>query len=200
MKLIQGGWAAVVLAVCLVCGSVSTYAKKNKTNRGVYIFGVSDSFSDSTVYVTEVQSLDFVRLNSKSAFLPMRSSFSYQLKNYFESKKNMPNRLCAVYFNVRRDKLERELNKVKKNYLSLKGYKIESVPDFKFEKPAGFDDVQLTPEQEKAAKQKAKQEQKELKQKQKEAKKNRKKGNTSGNAPEQNGGESVSEHSKTLSK
>lgn len=200
MKLIQSGWAAAMLAVCLVCGSVSTYAKKNKSNSGVYIFGVSDSFSDSTVYVTEVQSLDFVRLNSKSAFLPMRSSFSYQLKNYFESKKNMPNRLCAVYFNIRRDKLERELNKVKKNYLSLKGYKIESVSDFKFEKPAGFDDVQLTPEQEKAAKQKAKQEQKELKQKQKEAKKNKKEGNTSGNAPEQKAGEGVSEHPNTLSK
>lgn len=181
MKSMRGGWTAIVLAICMMGCGVSTYAKKEKVKAkgGVYIVGVSDSFSDSTVYITTVQALDFVRLNSKSAFLPMRSSFCYQLKNYFESQKNMPNRLCAVLFDVRRDKLERELNKVKKNYLSQKGYKVETVSDFQFEKPAGFDDVQLTPEQEKEAKKKAKQQRKEQKQKQKEAKKNGKKGASS---------------------
>lgn len=174
MKLMQGAWTAVVLMSFLMCCNVSSYAKKNKANSGVYIFGVSDSFSDSTVYVTTVQALDFVNLNSKSAFLPMRSSFSYQLKNYFESKKNMPNRLCAVFYDLRKDKLQRELAKVKKNYLAQKGYKVEEVSDFQFEKPAGFDDVQLTPEQEKAARQKAKADQKAYKQKQKEAKKTQK--------------------------
>lgn len=172
----RGSWTVLAMAVCMLCCGVSTYAKKGKSNNGVYIFGVSDSFSDSTVYITNVQPLDFVRLNSKSAFLPMRSSFSYQLKNYFETKKNMPNRLCAVFYNVSKDKLERELNKVKKGYLAQKGYKVEQVNDFQFEKPAGFDEAQLTPEQEKAAKLKAKQERKELKQQQKEAKKNRKGG------------------------
>lgn len=174
MKLMRGGWAAVLLAVCMMGVGTSMYAKKDKGNSGVYIAGISDSFSDSTVYVTAVQSLDFVNLKTKSAFLPMRSSFSYQLKNYFENKKNMPNRLCAVIFGLQRDKLERELNKIKKNYLSQKGYKVEQVTDFQFEKPAGFDEAQLTPEQEKAAKLKAKEQRKELKQKQKEAKKNKK--------------------------
>lgn len=179
MKLMQSAWTAVVLMCFLICCNISSYAKKDKTNSGVYMFGVSDSFSDSTVYVTTVQALDFVHMNSKSAFLPMRSSFSYQLKNYFESKRNMPNRLCAVYFDLRKDRLERELAKVKKNYLAQKGYKVEEVSDFQFEKPAGFDDVQLTPEQEKEAKQKAKRNRKELKAKQKEEKKNKEKGGKS---------------------
>lgn len=192
MKLIRGGWTAVLLAMCMMWCGVSMSAKSSKVKKGVYIVGVSDSFSDSTVYVTDVQYLDFVRLNSSSAFLPMRSSFSYQLKNYFESKKQMPNRLCAVIFNLRKDKLEREVNKVKKGYLAQKGYKVEGLSDFKFEKPAGFDDVQLTPAQEKAAKEKAKKERKELKQKQKEAKREKKKGKTaaetSGNAADKTSG------------
>ena len=177
MKFRQSAWMTAMLAVFLMCCNVAVSAKKGNANSGVYIAGVSDSFSDSTVYVTTVQALDFVHLNSKSAFLPMRSSFSYQLKNFFETKRNMPNRLCAVFFDVSKDKLVRELNKVKKHYLSQKGYKIEEVSDFKFEKPAGFDDEQLTPEQEKAAKQKEKQEKKNLKLKQKEEKKNKKKEN-----------------------
>lgn len=196
----RGGWTAVLLAICMLGCGVSMFAKSSKGKTGVYIVGVSDSFSDSTVYVTDVQFLDFVRLNSKSAFLPMRSSFSYQLKNYFENKMNMPNRLCAVIFNLRKDKLEREVNKVKKGYLAQKGYKVEGLPDFKFEKPAGFDDVQLTPEQEKAAKEKAKKEQKELKLKQKEAKKNKKKGpsetETSGEATEKKTSEAPETSSK----
>lgn len=176
MKFKQGTRTAVMLVALVLSCSVLSFAKKAKTNSGVYIFGVSESFTDSTLYVTPVQALDFVHLNSKSAFLPMRSSFSYQLKNYFEAKKNMPNRLCAVFFNVKREQLQRELAKVKKNYLGQKGYKVEEVSDFQFEKPAGFDDVQLTPEQEKEARKKAKQEKKELKAKQKEAKKNKKGG------------------------
>lgn len=175
MKFMRGSWSVALLAMGMMCAGVSGYARKDKGNSGVYIVGVSDSFSDSTVYITNVQSLDFVNLKSGTDFLPMCSSFSYQLKNYFETKKNMPNRLCAVLFNLRRDKLEREINKVKKNYLAQKGYKVEQLSDFQFEKPAGYDDVQLTPEQEKEARLKAKKEQKELKLKQKEAKKNRKK-------------------------
>lgn len=196
----RGGWTAVVLAICMMWCGVSMFAKDNKGKNGVYIVGVSDSFSDSTVYVTDVQFLDFVRLNSNSAFLPMRSSFSYQLKNYFESKKNMPNRLCAVIFNLRKDKLEREVNKVKKGYLAQKGYKVEGISDFKFEKPAGFDDVQLTPEQEKAAKEKVRKERKELKLKQKEAKKNKKKGTSGTEASGQATEKKTAETSETSSK
>ncbi len=138
-----------------------------KTETGVYIAGVSESLTDSTVYVTDIQQLDFVKLEGKNAFLPMRSSFSYQLKSYFDTQKGEPNRLCLVVYSPRKDKLERRVEKIKKKYLSQKGFKVNALTstDFKFEKPAGYDESVKTEAQrkkeEKEAKKKAKAEKKE---------------------------------------
>jgi hypothetical protein len=62
--------------------------------------------------------MDSVKLD-KHGFLPKREAYSYQLKNYLENEKNIPNRVCMVYFSKRKKGLEKEaaklLNKYEKN-------------------------------------------------------------------------------------
>ena len=72
-----------LLLVLMVCSAFSLKGSKGKS---VYIVGVSASFTDSLVYFTEIQLLDSVRLD-KNKMLPERSQYSYQLKNYLETRK-----------------------------------------------------------------------------------------------------------------
>ena len=98
----------IVLAMC----TASTL--ENKKN-GMYIVGVSASFTDSLIYFTDIQFVDSVKVG-KDKLLPMRSQYSDQLENYLEQVKGMENRTCFIYFNEKKAKLEKTLNKMKENY------------------------------------------------------------------------------------
>ena len=98
----------IVLAMC----TASTL--ENKKN-GMYIVGVSASFTDSLIYFTNIQFVDSVKVG-KDKLLPMRSQYSDQLENYLEQVKGMENRTCFIYFNEKKAKLEKTLNKMKENY------------------------------------------------------------------------------------
>ena len=98
----------IVLAMC----SASTL--ENKKN-GMYIVGVSASFTDSLIYFTDIQFVDSVNVD-KNKLLPMRSQYSDQLENYLEQVKGMKNRTCFIYFNEKKSKLEKNINKMKENY------------------------------------------------------------------------------------
>ena len=76
----------------------------------VYIWGVSMSFSDSIVYFTEIQELDSVVLQNGA--LPHLQYYSYELKDYMNFEENMPGRISVVYFNEKRNKLEKKELKV----------------------------------------------------------------------------------------
>lgn len=98
----------IVLAMC----TASTL--ENKKN-GMYIVGVSASFTDSLIYFTDIQFVDSVNVD-KNKLLPMRSQYSDQLENYLEQVKGMKNRTCFIYFNEKKSKLEKNINKMKENY------------------------------------------------------------------------------------
>lgn len=98
----------IVLAMC----TASTL--ENKKN-GLYIVGVSASFTDSLIYFTDIQFVDSVNVD-KNKLLPMRSQYSDQLENYLEQVKGMKNRTCFIYFNEKKSKLEKNINKMKENY------------------------------------------------------------------------------------
>ena len=75
------------------------WGKKSKDKEyGVYIAGVSASFTDSLVYFTNVQYVDSASLGEKG-LLDGRAQYSIQLKEYLESKENGKNRTCFIYFN-----------------------------------------------------------------------------------------------------
>ena len=121
----------VVLAVC----TASTMENKKK---GMYIVGVSASFTDSLIYFTDIQFVDSVELG-KDKLLPMRGQYSDQLDNYLEKKLGLQNRVCFIYFDAKKDKVEKTIKKMKKDY--QKDGKVvlkETVADFKFTKAEEF--------------------------------------------------------------
>ena len=124
----------IVLTILLVI-CVCSLSAKGKHNKPVYAFGISESFTDSIVYNTNIQVIDSVYLDA-NGFLPARDSYAYQLKNYLEINKELTDRTCMIFFNTDMKKLTKEFNKVvaryKKKNVIVKSIKPE---EFKFTKP-----------------------------------------------------------------
>ena len=108
------------------------FAVKNKY--GVYVAGISASFTDSLVYFTDIQFLDSAIVDGKG-FLVGRSQYSVQLKDYLETKEGGKNRTCFMFYNLKKNKLQKELLKLKEKYSKGGNLLLKSVnPEFKFEK------------------------------------------------------------------
>lgn len=103
----------------------------------VYIFGVGTNFNDSTVYLTEVQPIHYLRLTKKYKFLPYRADFSEQLKDYLQGKYEMSHETTCIFYDTNRKKIARRFYKLKKRYLDTGTNKLIVVPvqDFSFQKP-----------------------------------------------------------------
>ena len=122
---------AALLMVFMVSSAFSL--KKSKSN-GLYIVGVSASFSDSLIYFTDIQFVDSVVLD-KDKMLPMRGQYSDQLDAYLEQKLGLENRTCVIYFNEKKHKLEKTIKKMQDKYKKA-GTSVlrETGEDFKFTK------------------------------------------------------------------
>lgn len=120
----------IVLAVC----TASTMENK----KGMYMVGVSASFTDSLIYFTDIQFLDSVELD-KDKLLPMRGQYSDQLDSYLEQVKGMENRTCFIYFDEKKDKVEKTIKKMKENYQKDgKSILRDLGADFKFSKAVEY--------------------------------------------------------------
>lgn len=85
--------------------------------KGVYMVGVSASFTDSLVYFTDIQFVDSVEIG-KNGMLPMRGEYSKQLENYLEGQQGLNNRTCFIYFNEKKANLQKTIKKMKEKYLN----------------------------------------------------------------------------------
>lgn len=122
-----------VFAVSIVVG-VTAKKSKDKNKYGVYMVGVSASFTDSLVYFTDIQYLDSAMVDGKG-FLVGRSQYSVQLKDYLETKQGEKNRTCFMFYNLKKNKLQKELLKLKDKYKKGNSLVLKDVnPEFKFEK------------------------------------------------------------------
>ena len=122
-----------MFAVSMVVGATAKKSK-DKDKYGVYMAGVSASFTDSLIYFTDIQYLDSAMIDGKG-FLVGRSQYSVQLKDYLETKEGGKNRTCFMFFNVKKNKLEKEISKLREKYKKGNNMVIKSVnPEFKFEK------------------------------------------------------------------
>lgn len=128
-------YVKILFAVALVFTLCTAFTLK-EGHKPVYAFGVSASFTDTLVYYTEIQVLDSVTLD-KNGFLPKRDLYSYQLKNYLELEKGLPNRTCMIYFSENNKKLSKEAVKVMNKYKKNKSVVLQKINtgDFKFSKP-----------------------------------------------------------------
>lgn len=121
--------------VMVVC---SAFSLKGKSN-GIYIVGVSASFSDSLVYFTDIQFMDSISLDKKTKLLPSRSQYSEQLDEYMEQVKGINNRTSFIYFDEKKTKLEKAIKKMKEEYKEGgKSILHELGSEFKFVKPLEY--------------------------------------------------------------
>lgn len=117
--------------------AVAAFSKqpKDKNKYGVYLAGVSASFTDSLVYFTGVQYLDSASVDGKG-LLVGRALYSIQLKDYLEQKQNGKNRTCFIFFSRKKKNVQKELKKMKERYAKGSSLVLQDVnAEFKFEKP-----------------------------------------------------------------
>ena len=88
----------------------------------VYIFGVGMNFNDSTIYLTEITPIKGLRLDPKTKFLPGRSDFSLQFREYLEGQLGLVYETTSIFFSEKRNKAQKYAYKLRKRYLDL-GYK-----------------------------------------------------------------------------
>ena len=128
----------VLAAILAVWNTESSAKKKNKPKSNiqgaVYMFGFASSFNDSTVYFTDIQQLDSVYFERKTKFLLDRDNYSYQLRDYLASV-GEEHRTCVVSYATDRKKIEKKFLKMRKKYLSKKGYLLKylKTEEFAFE-------------------------------------------------------------------
>ena len=115
MKLSKLAFTSIVAALLMSL----TVSAKNEMKR-VYMFGIAASFNDSTVYFTAVQEVDsaWIYSKNKSKFLVSRENYSYQLRDYLESR-GENNRTCAVFFGTNHKKVEGQWVKLHNKYTTL---------------------------------------------------------------------------------
>jgi hypothetical protein len=131
MKLIK-----LTLLALLMTLATAVDAKQVKAPH-VYMFGFSGSFTDSLIYLTDIQDVQQVWVDTKTKFLLGRDNYSYQLKNYLSENLQQPNRVCVVFFAKSKKKAEKMYVKLRKKYLNnpKASYDIRyiSEQEFKFE-------------------------------------------------------------------
>jgi hypothetical protein len=133
-------WSALLCLMFAVPACVS--AKKNPQAYGkgkatIYIFGVSQMLTDSVVYITNINQVDSIDLERKTKFLPFRSEFSLQLKEYMEGQLALNHQTTCVFYASSRKKLSKKFYKIKKRYLDDPYKKIVMVDEryFTFKHP-----------------------------------------------------------------
>lgn len=103
----------------------------------VYLFGVGVNFNDTTLYLTDIQAVPYMKLTKKYKFLPFRSTFSLQFEQYLEGTLGLSHETCSVFYDVKRKRLAKHFYKLKKRYLDGGRTDIIVVEEakFKFQKP-----------------------------------------------------------------
>lgn len=127
---------ASLFVVFMVCSAFSLKGKKQ--DNGVYMVGVSASFTDSLIYFTDIQFVDSIVIG-KDKLLPMREQYSEQLDDYLENTLGLKDRTCFIYFDDKKAKLENVIKKMKAKY--QKGGKSilkDTGADFKFTKAVEY--------------------------------------------------------------
>lgn len=106
--------AMLAIAVAVIMASNGAYAKSVKKN--LYMFGCSASFTDSIVYITDVQVIEGADYDTKNKKLISRDMYSSQLKQYLTEKMEKPHRTCFVVFSDNEKKIAKRMSKLKALY------------------------------------------------------------------------------------
>lgn len=131
----------VVLLALIFCQASTLQAQKSKSEvRSIYMFGFSASFSDSLIYITDIQRVDSVRFQDKSGLLMNRTSYSNQLQFYLEREMNRPKTTCVTFCNEDLKKLQKERNEIWNKYSKDRSVIVKTLTKEQFEfEPENYD-------------------------------------------------------------
>lgn len=126
--------AMLMIVMAAIMTSNGAYAKKVKKN--LYMFGCSASFTDSIIYITDIQVLKDAGYDTKSKALIDRDTYSSQLKQHLADKVGKPHRTCFVMFSDKEKKITKKMSKVKALYTTKSPGKFDVIflnkDDFSF--------------------------------------------------------------------
>ena len=106
-----------LMLVCLILATCTLHIHaKKETVQKMYMFGLSASFKDSVVYITDIQEVKDVWYDTKTKFLLGRENYSSQLSQYLTEQKGQKNRTSIVMFNLDKKKLDKKLSTMKQLY------------------------------------------------------------------------------------
>ena len=122
----------LIITTLLVFCATTIQAKPKATK--VYMFGISYCLTDSTAYMTDIQTLDTAYIDTKTGFLYDRSIYSQQLQIWVEYAKSKPNPTCAVFFHEKKSKLEKKYVKLRDKHNKDQAIILKSLDagEFKF--------------------------------------------------------------------
>ena len=128
MRLRQLLIVTALLVGCVINGNAKGYRPAK-----IYMFGFAASFNDSTVYLTDIQTVNAYLVNNRTKFLANREDYSYQLRNYLHSNGLEAYPTCITMFAENEKDATRKYLKLKERYeKSKKKYSIKSLKDSQF--------------------------------------------------------------------
>lgn len=105
----------IIMALLLVVLGAGSAAAHPVSVPRLYVFGFAASFNDSTVYITEVQTVDSAWIESNGGFLYNRGEYANQLRTYLKSI-GKADETCVVFFATKESDILKQYVKLRKTY------------------------------------------------------------------------------------
>lgn len=121
----------ILFALVALCAALQVSARDRQ--QSIYMFAYGTSFNDSTIYLSTVEVVKNATLEQKTNFLNNRLSYSNAFKQFLDVKYSGIH-TTAVFFNVKREKLEKMYLKIRRNTQKSRTIRLVEVPasDFRF--------------------------------------------------------------------
>lgn len=121
----------ILFALVALCAALQVSARDRQ--QSIYMFAYGTSFNDSTIYLSTVEVVKNATLEQKTNFLNNRLSYSSAFKQFLDVKYSGIH-TTAVFFNVKREKLEKMYLKIRRNTQKSRAMRLVEVPasDFRF--------------------------------------------------------------------
>lgn len=121
----------ILFALVALCATLQVSARDRQ--QSIYMFAYGTSFNDSTIYLSTVEVVKNATLEQKTNFLNNRLSYSNAFKQFLDVKYSGIH-TTAVFFNVKREKLEKMYLKIRRNAQKSRTMRLVEVPasDFRF--------------------------------------------------------------------
>lgn len=121
----------ILFALVALCAALQVSARDRQ--QSIYMFAYGTSFNDSTIYLSTVEVVKNTTLEQKTNFLNNRLSYSNAFKQFLDVKYSGIH-TTAVFFNVKREKLEKMYLKIRRNTQKSRTMRLVEVPasDFRF--------------------------------------------------------------------